>query len=158
MSTDFPCSEAPRGLCQQCGFLFSIRGLRILASANKFRHSRLETFSDRTSCRFCHYLWSGDLVGATTIPYAFRCLRDLTEPPPGKAQRHDVRKYHNSWVVMTVGLCDTSGDRGRIEYQVPPADESEEISCEIIYVRIESEKGRMLWEFAPLYVVAAEGM
>lgn len=41
---------------------------------------------------------------------------------------------------------------------MPSAVQSEEISFDVVFVRIESERGRLLWEFPALRVVAAEGM
>jgi hypothetical protein len=151
-------------LCERCDVLFSTQGLHEVytTSQGRFRHSQLETFEDRVDCRFCRFLWEEDLIGANTQPLTFRRLRDLVYPPQGTAGIHKTKRFPGSWVVIR---CDKSvAPQGQIDY-LPPSSQlataGEELSgtaLTLVCVRIENDKGRMLWEFPICYVTAAQGM
>ncbi|KAJ4287046.1 hypothetical protein N0V88_007811 [Collariella sp. IMI 366227] len=114
-------AKLSRELCEQCDVLFSIPGLHDIYSISngRLKHSQLEAFEHRTTtCRFCRFLWEGDLIGASPHPASFRRLRDLVYPTPETARVHKAKKFPGSWVVIYPLRFPATGIQRHVQRQV----------------------------------------
>ncbi|KAI1211082.1 HET-domain-containing protein [Annulohypoxylon truncatum] len=151
MSTETCGTLADDGLCQQCKILFSRDGFEQLLSTNKFRHSRLDTFPNRSGCRFCSYLWNEDIIGTTNQVHAIRRLRDLIHPAKGKSNQAKQSELLLSWVVITRPIRDRyvigmDGSVANLERLTIHQDSLQAKGVDRMIINVESDDGRLRWQ------------
>jgi hypothetical protein len=130
-------------LCKKCQSMFSACGLFHLFTGAKlynrglgggFKHSKASSFPARTGCNFCQFIWKEDYNGDSNQPRRIRRLCDFVEQRSGSGSR-------DGWVCFQALVNPEDGTWGGL------------------LVRVESDKGRLLW--APtqdLIVTTEEGI
>ena len=129
-------------LCKKCQTMFSARALFYLFTGGKlynrgggggFKHSKASSFAARISCTFCQFIWKEDYNGDSSQPRKIRRLCEFV----GQGSRSGAQ---DAWVYFRATV-------------------SPEGSWGGLAVRVESEKGRLLW--APIHdliTTTEEGM
>ncbi|KAI1464879.1 HET-domain-containing protein [Daldinia caldariorum] len=146
-------------LCQQCEALFSKDGFTQLLSTNRFVHSRLGTFPNRSACRFCSYLWNQDFLGGSVNVFNTRCLRDLVHPASGRIKPGRQSELAACWVVITQPIrsqyiMGISGAVANLEPLTVDNNTSEAEGVDRIFITVESDTGRTEWQASrPLRLV-----
>ncbi|KAI1801261.1 HET-domain-containing protein [Daldinia bambusicola] len=150
-------------LCQQCEALFSKDGFTQLLSTNRFVHSRLGTFPDRSDCKFCSYLWNQDFIGGSVNVLNTRRLRDLVHNASGRIKPRRQSELAACWVVVTRPIRNQyiMGISGAVASLEPLTVDNNSIEVEgvdRIFITVESDAGRTEWQaFRPLRLVVSKG-